>query len=95
MKSSNQTDGWQPSCLGRRKKRLSLAGALALGALVLSLATPAFSQIRSGAFVGSAVDPSGAVIPKATVQVISQGTGQTVTRSSLGAGGRVCSLGEI
>src|SRR5215467_3242577 len=46
----------------------------------------AFAQSTFGSFTGTVTDPSGAVIPAATVEVINEGTGatRTVTTSSAG-----------
>src|SRR5215467_3364216 len=46
----------------------------------------AFAQSTFGSFTGTVTDPSGAVVPAATVEVINEGTGATraVTTSSAG-----------
>jgi hypothetical protein len=53
---------------------------------VLLLAAAALGQSTFGSFTGTVTDPSGAVIPGATVEIINDGTGATrqVTTSSAG-----------
>ena len=45
--------------------------------LVVSIAVPCLAQLSTGTILGVIFDPSGAVIPDATVVVQNQGTGQT------------------
>jgi outer membrane receptor protein involved in Fe transport len=44
--------------------------------------TAAFAQLETASIVGTVLDPSGAVIPKATVEVQNQGTAATVSLTS-------------
>lgn len=86
MLSGNLSNGFRPSSVYRCRGRVPVAGALALGSLLLCLATPAFSQLDRGTILGTVVDPSGAVIPDATIKVINQGTTQTLTLTTGPAG---------
>jgi hypothetical protein len=53
---------------------------------IVLLAVAAFSQSTFGSFTGTVKDPSGAVIPGATVEIINQGTG-TTRKVTTGSGG--------
>ncbi|HVR71584.1 MAG TPA: carboxypeptidase regulatory-like domain-containing protein [Vicinamibacteria bacterium] len=64
-------------------KRLAVAGALLV---VLGLdSTPSWAQFTS-AIEGTVTDPSGAVLPGATVAVTNEATGVAQTRTTTGAG---------
>jgi len=59
------------------------AAVIAFGALVVPLA----AQVRiTGGITGTVTDPSGAVIPGATVQLVDEGTGQTKETVTSGQG---------
>ncbi len=59
-----------------------------LGVFTLSLAViaPALAQVSGGSITGTVTDPTGAVIPGATVKIVNRGTGieQTLTTTSAG-----------
>ena len=55
--------------------RLSFPHLFVLPALAFSLTIPAVAQIDTAAISGTITDPSGAVIPKAQVEIMSQDTG--------------------
>ena len=54
--------------------------------LVVGLSTLVLAQTDTARVVGTITDPTGAVVPNATVAVTSAGTGQTVTVKTGGAG---------
>src|SRR5690242_16809895 len=56
-----------------RRRMLSVGGGLMIGLVLLSL--PAVAQITTGTVTGNVKDPSGAVIPGATVVLISETRG--------------------
>jgi len=59
------------------------AAVIAFGGLVVPLA----AQVRiTGGITGTVTDPSGAVIPGATVQLVDEGTGQTKETVTSGQG---------
>ncbi len=58
------------------KRSLLLAGSL-LAVFLLCAAIPAFGQVLYGSIVGTVEDPSGAVVPKATITVTNTQTGLT------------------
>src|SRR5580700_5043908 len=68
---------------GRRLLWISLLAVLGLG-LVLSV--PSLAQVSGGSITGTVTDPTGAVIPNATVTIVNRGTGvgQTLTTTPTG-----------
>jgi hypothetical protein len=58
------------------KRRLQLALAVAVGLMALSTA-PAIAQVLYGSMVGTISDPTGAVVPKTTVTITNNDTGQS------------------
>ena len=64
----------------------TVSGYLAVLAFVLSIGLMAFGQTNTGEIAGVVHDPSGAVVPNATVTAKNLGTGLTrsVTSSSTG-----------
>ena len=58
-----------------------------LAALVLLMAVPVLAQVPTGSISGTVLDPTGAAIPGAEVNVVNEGTGAVhkITTSSLGA----------
>ncbi len=54
--------------------------------LVLAISSPLFSQEFRGAITGQVTDPSGAVVPNATVTAIQHGTQTTYTTKTNGSG---------
>ena len=62
------------------------AWAVALLMVLIGMAAPVLAQMSGGSITGTVTDPSGAVIPGATVQIInrSTGIGQTLTTTSVG-----------
>ncbi|HEV7893327.1 MAG TPA: carboxypeptidase-like regulatory domain-containing protein, partial [Pyrinomonadaceae bacterium] len=59
-----------------------LAGILSLAALCLSLSPHALAQQPTGGIEGSVADPTGAVVPNATITAKSKSTNQTRTVTS-------------
>jgi hypothetical protein len=57
------------------------AAALAI-ALLAVLVTPSMGQIKSGTIVGTVTDPTGAVVPDATITVVNQETNVTTSTVS-------------
>ena len=55
-----------------------IAGSLVLVAMLL-FAIPALTQVDTGAVRGTVTDPTGALVPDATVTLTSAATGQTVS----------------
>jgi hypothetical protein len=47
--------------------------------LALALALPAYAQVETSTFAGTVEDPTGAVVPGATVTITNQGTNRSVT----------------
>lgn len=71
---SLRTPGFRSQmCFGRESRRL-IALAFALCLAVFSAIQPAFSQTTYGSIVGTAKDPSAAVLPGAAVTVTNEGT---------------------
>ena len=60
--------------------------AAVLVALLLALTAPLFAQLTSGNIVGAVYDPSGAIIPGATLVATNTATGATSTTTSTSAG---------
>ena len=58
------------------KRALPLVCGL-LAAFLLYAAIPAYGQVLYGSIVGTVEDPSGAVVPKATITVMNKETGST------------------
>ena len=63
-------------------KKLIVAFALCAG-----FAAPAFAQFETASVLGTVQDPTGAVVPGATVTLLSLDTGISSTRVSDGKGG--------
>jgi hypothetical protein len=57
--------------------RSELAVALAAFGLAMALSAPAGAQVLYGSVVGTIEDPAGAVVPKATVTIVNNDTGQS------------------
>jgi Carboxypeptidase regulatory-like domain/TonB dependent receptor-like, beta-barrel/TonB-dependent Receptor Plug Domain len=62
---------------------------------VMAFATPAWCQIDTGTILGTISDPSGAVIPKAKVSLINEGTNLTITTTANADGSYVFSPVKI
>jgi hypothetical protein len=62
-------------CVRQAARRGRLAACLAVGLVVLALATPAVAQTVTGRISGTVTDSSGGVLPGATVTVTNEGTG--------------------
>src|SRR6476660_8890177 len=56
-------------------KRKSQCAAFMAAALLFGTALPSHAQVLYGSIVGTVEDPSGSVIPKATVTVVNKQTG--------------------
>lgn len=71
------------------RREASLLGRIGLIALVLAVAGTLglFGQVDTGTITGTVRDPSGAVIPGATVTLINQGTNFKLTSTSDASGG--------
>jgi len=69
-----------------RAARLGVWGTLTVLALILLTGGLARAQVSSGSISGTAIDPSGAVIPGVQVKVINTGTGSVATTTTDGAG---------
>lgn len=69
-----------------RERKLPLLFLVGLICLMVCAVFPARAQFDTGTLNGTAVDPSGAVIPGAAVTVTNSGTGQVVTLKTNGAG---------
>src|SRR3954454_5314079 len=67
-------------------KRKLLCAALLAAILMLGAAQPSYSQVLYGSIVGTVEDPSGSVVPKATVTVVNKQTGAIRETSSDEAG---------
>jgi hypothetical protein len=70
---------------GRRRGFALLAFAFAMAA-VIALGVPAYAQIDSGSLTGTVTDPSGAIVPEATVTITNADTGTSRTTVSNQAG---------
>lgn len=64
------------------KNRPTIMGWMTLVVLVLTLAPAGFGQAIDGNLVGTALDPSGATVPGATVELENAATGIKYTAST-------------
>ncbi|MGD0921532.1 MAG: TonB-dependent receptor [Terriglobia bacterium] len=54
--------------------------------LTLALGLPTYAQVETGTFAGTVEDPSGAVVPGATVTITNQGTNRSATHQTDASG---------
>jgi len=70
----------------RQKAEKFSAGVVALFSVVMLCVGSARAQVDTGSIVGTVADPSGAVVPGATVTVINTGTAYTLTATTNSTG---------
>jgi protocatechuate 3,4-dioxygenase beta subunit len=66
----------------RRAARPAVLSLLCLSLCVLLVPQSAFGQVLYGTLTGTVTDPSGAGLPKASVEALNTGTGATTTQTT-------------